>query len=139
MTPLLVEELDMSPMVVAPCNNSHHLIQGLSPQTLSKVTRDGTTAMFISSSALLRGIYRLNYATGQLMVRSSANLSSSRQKFRVEDIEDEVKEAVDLIVDNGLRRYHVYGRAPLIMDFGRMKVLRMGSAYELFRERMREF
>ncbi|KFY81527.1 hypothetical protein V500_11329 [Pseudogymnoascus sp. VKM F-4518 (FW-2643)] len=116
MTRVLVEELDMSPMVVAPYNNSHHLIQGLSPQTLYKVTKDG-----------------------QLMVGSSADLSGGGQKFRVEDIEDEVKEAPDLIVDYGLQRYHVYGRASLITDFGQMEVLRMGSCYELFRERMREF
>ncbi|KFZ09536.1 hypothetical protein V502_08679 [Pseudogymnoascus sp. VKM F-4520 (FW-2644)] len=109
------------------------------PQTLSKVTKDDTTAMFISSSSLLREICRLNYASGQIMVGSSANLSGGRQKFRVEDIEDEVKEAADLIVDYGLQRYHVYGRAPLIIDFGQMKVLRMGSAYELFRELMRKF
>ncbi|OBT90760.1 hypothetical protein VE02_00680 [Pseudogymnoascus sp. 03VT05] len=100
--------------------------------------------MFISSSSLLKEICRLNYDSGQLMVGSSANMSGGGQKFRVEDIEDEVKEAADLIVDYGLQRYHVYGRASLIMDFGQMKVLRMGSCYELFcyelfRERMRRF
>lgn len=73
------------------------------------------------------------------MVGSSANLSGGGQKFRVEDIEDEVKEAADLIVDYDLQRYHVYGRASLIMDFGQMKALRMGSCYELFRERMWKF
>lgn len=95
--------------------------------------------MFISSSSLLKEICRLNYDSGQLKVGSSANLSGGGQKFRVEDIEDEVKEAADLIVDYGLQRYRVYGRASLIMDFGQMKVLRMGSCYELFRERMRKF
>lgn len=60
MARVLVEELDMSPIVVAPCNNSHFLIQGLSPQTLSMITKDGTTAMFISGRSLLREICRLN-------------------------------------------------------------------------------
>jgi tRNA A37 threonylcarbamoyladenosine synthetase subunit TsaC/SUA5/YrdC len=129
----------MSLMVVAPCDKNHHLLQALSPETLSKITKDGTTAMFISSSSLLKEICRLNYDSGQPMVGSSANLSGCGQKFRVEDIEDEVKEAADLIVDYGLQRYHLYGRASLIMDFGEMKVLRMGSCYELFRERMRKF
>ncbi|KFX95469.1 hypothetical protein V490_03849 [Pseudogymnoascus sp. VKM F-3557] len=139
MTRVLVEELDMSLMAVAPCDNNHRLLRALSPQTLSRVTKDGTVAMFISSSSLLKEVCRLNSASGQLMVGSSANLSGGGQKFRVEDIEDEVKEAADLIVDYGLQRYHVYGRASLIMDFGAMKVLRMGSCYELFRERMLKF
>ncbi|CAL5867158.1 uncharacterized protein PFLUO_LOCUS1370 [Penicillium psychrofluorescens] len=139
MTRVLVEDLDMSLMAVAPCRNGHRLLQALSPQTLSKVTKDGTIAMFISGSSLLREICKLNAATGQLMVGSSANVSGGGQKFRVQDIEDEVKQAADLIVDYGLQRYHVYGRPSLIMDFGQMKVLRMGSCYELFRERMQKY
>ncbi|CAG8930968.1 unnamed protein product [Penicillium salamii] len=139
MTRVLVEDLDMSLMAVAPCQQDHPLLQALSPQTLSKVTKDGTIAMFISGSSLLREVCRLNATSGQLMVGSSANVSGGGQKFRVEDIEDELKEAADLIVDYGLQRYHVYGRASLIMDFGQMKILRMGSCYELFRERMRKF
>lgn len=139
MTRVLVEDLDMSFMAVAPCRNDHHLLRALSPQTLSKVTKDGTIAIFISCSSLLKEICRLNAISGQLMVGSSANVSGGGQKFRVEDIEDEVKEAADLIVDYGLQRYHVYGRPSLIMDFNQMKILRMGSCYELFRERMRKF
>lgn len=72
------------------------------------------------------------------MVGSSANVSGGGQKYRVEDIEDELKEAADLIVDHGLQHHHLYGRTSLIMDFGQMKILRMGSCNELFRERMRK-
>ncbi|KUL82090.1 hypothetical protein ZTR_09757 [Talaromyces verruculosus] len=75
MTRVLVEDLDMSFMAVAPCRNDHHLLRALSPQTLSKVTKDGTIAMFISCSSLLREICRLNATSGQLMVGSSANVS----------------------------------------------------------------
>lgn len=88
-------------------------------------------------TSLLKEICVLNYASGPLMVGSSANLPGGGQKFRVKDIEDKAKEAVDLIADYGLQCHHVYGRASLIMDFGQMKVLRMGSYYELFRERKR--
>ncbi|KAJ5197631.1 hypothetical protein N7449_008110 [Penicillium cf. viridicatum] len=139
MTRVLVEDLDMSFIGVAPCREDHPSVQALSPQTRSKITKDGTIAMFISCSSLLKEICRLNAPSGQLMVGSSANVSRGGQKFRVEDIEDEIKEAADLIVDYGLQRYHVYGRASLIMDFGQMSIIRMGSCYELFRERMRKF
>jgi tRNA A37 threonylcarbamoyladenosine synthetase subunit TsaC/SUA5/YrdC len=73
------------------------------------------------------------------MVGSSANVTGQGQKFRVEDIEDEVKDAADLIVDYGLQRYWMYGRASIVFDFGEMKTVRKGGAYELFRERMRAF
>lgn len=126
MTRVLVKELDTSRIVVAPCDNNHHLPQTLSLEILSKITKDGTIAIFISSSLLLKEICRLNYDSGQLMVGSSANLSGGGQKFHVGDIEDRVKDAVNLIVDYGLQRYHIYIRASLIMDFGQMKVYEWG-------------
>ncbi|OJJ35902.1 hypothetical protein ASPWEDRAFT_41136 [Aspergillus wentii DTO 134E9] len=139
MTRVLTQDLDMGLGIVAPYKPDHPVLQTFSPQTLANVSKNGTIAMFVGGGSLLREICRLNYEAGQLMVGSSANLTGSGQKFRVEDIEDEIKDAVDLIVDYGLQRCHIYGRASINMDFGGMKVLRMGSCYELFRERMRRF
>ncbi|CAL5867377.1 uncharacterized protein PFLUO_LOCUS1595 [Penicillium psychrofluorescens] len=140
MTRVLVQDLDMGLGIVAPYQHDHPLLQTLSAETLDRITKNGTIAMFVGGSSLTREICKLNYNAGQLMVGSSANVTGSGQKFRVEDIEDEIKEAVDLIVDYGLQRYHIYGgRASINMDFGQMEVLRMGSCYELFRERMRKF
>lgn len=140
MTHVLVQELDMGLGIVAPYRREHPLLQNLSPETLSNITKNGTIGMFVGGSSLARELCRLNYKAGQLMVGSSANVSGSGQKFRVEDIEDEIKDAVDLIVDYGLQRYHVYGgRASTNFDFGQMKVLRMGSCYELLRDRMHQF
>jgi tRNA A37 threonylcarbamoyladenosine synthetase subunit TsaC/SUA5/YrdC len=106
---------------------------------LDNITKNGTIAMAIGGGPLLSEICRLSYEAGQLLVGTSANVSGSGQKFRVEDIEDEIKEAADTIVDYGLEKYHIYGKASIIMDFENMKVLRMGSCYELFRERMNKF
>ncbi|KAJ5818971.1 hypothetical protein N7474_004562 [Penicillium riverlandense] len=140
MTRVLIQELDMGLGIVAPYQERHHLLQMLSPETLAKVTKNGTIAMFVGGGSLLREVCRLNYNAGRLMVGSSANMTGSGQKFRVEDIEEEIKESVDLIVDYGLQRYHIYGgRASINMDFGQMKILRMGACYELFRERMQKF
>lgn len=139
MTRVLTQDLDMGFGIVAPYKSDHPILQTLSPQTLGNITKNGTIAMFVGGGSLLREICRLNYEAGQIMVGSSANITGSGQKFRVEDIEDEAKDAADLIVDYGLQRYHIYGRPSTNMDFGQMKVLRMGSCYELFRERMRRF
>ncbi|KAL5361679.1 DHBP synthase RibB-like alpha/beta domain-containing protein [Aspergillus floccosus] len=139
MTKVLIGDLDMGLGIVAPYDSNHPLIRKLSPETLTSITKNGTLAMFVGGSSLTREICRLNYEAGQIMVGSSANVTGTGQKFRVEDIEDEIKEVADLIVDYGLQRYHIYGRASIVMDFGQMKILRMGSAYELLRERMRKF
>lgn len=139
MTRVLTQELDISLGIVAPYRADHPILTRLTPTTLANTTRDGTIAIFVGGGSLLTEICRLNDEMSLLMVGSSANVTGSGQKFRVEDIEDEIKEAADLIVDYGLQRYHIYGRASINMDFGNMKILRMGSCYELFRERMLKF
>ena len=70
------------------------------------------------------------------MVGSSANLSGHGQKFSVQDIEPEVIEAMDLIVDYGCQKWHLYGRASTIIDLDHEKVLRMGANYEVVREKL---
>ncbi|RAL02826.1 L-threonylcarbamoyladenylate synthase [Aspergillus ibericus CBS 121593] len=139
MTRVLTEDFDMGLGIVAPYDPDHPILAKFTPHTLSNAVKDGKIAMFVGGGSLLREICRLNYEAGQVMVGSSANLTGRGQKFRVEDIEDEIKEVADLIVDYGLQRYHVYGRPSIVIDFEEMKVLRMGSCYELFRERMRRF
>ena len=129
----------MSFGVVAPFRKDHPRLQQLSSETLANATKGDTLGMFIGGGSFLDELGRLNDQDGQIMVGSSANISGHGQKFRVEDVEDEIKDVATLIVDYGLQRYYMYGRAGVNVDFDKMKVLRMGSAYELFRERMWKF
>ncbi|PWY82048.1 hypothetical protein BO70DRAFT_336392 [Aspergillus heteromorphus CBS 117.55] len=134
---VLHEDMDMSFGIVAPFRTEHPILQQLTEATLANTTKNGTLGMFISRSSLLVELGRLNDEAGQLMLGSSANLTGRGQKFRVEDVDDEIKEAADIIVDYGLQKYHVYGgRASTIIDFENMTALRMGSSYELMRERL---
>ncbi|OJJ42467.1 hypothetical protein ASPZODRAFT_29196 [Penicilliopsis zonata CBS 506.65] len=136
----LHEEMDLSFAVVAPYDADHPRLQQLSAATLANTTQDGTVGVFLGGGSLLAELGRLNDAAGQLMFGSSANLTGTGQKFRVEDVDDEIKDAADVIVDYGLQRYHVYGGRPsTIIDFDRMKVLRIGSSYELLRERLAKY
>ena len=137
---VLHEDLDMSFGVVAPFRSEHPILQQFTPATLANTTKDGTLGIYISRSSLLMELGRLNDEAGQLMLGSSANITGTGQKFRVEDVDPSIKEASDIIVDYGLQRYHVYeGRASTIIDFENMKVLRVGSSYELLRERIKKF
>ncbi|KAB8235626.1 uncharacterized protein BDW43DRAFT_298683 [Aspergillus alliaceus] len=139
MTKALVHDLDMSLGIIAPYKPDHPLLQRLSPETLSKTTKDGKMAIYVGGGSLLLEIVRLHYEVGKVVVGSSANVTGAGQKFRVEDIEGELLEAVNVVIDYGLQRYHVYGRANTMFDFGEMRVVRKGGCYELFRERMGKF
>lgn len=138
---VLHKDMDMSFGVVAPFRSDHPVLQHLSPATLANVTKpDGTVAMYLGGSALLIELGRLADEAGELLLGSSANLTGSGQKFSIEQMDPEILEAADLIVDYGLQRYHVYGgRASSIIDFANLKTVRIGSSYELLRERMNKF
>ncbi|RAH80123.1 hypothetical protein BO86DRAFT_420251 [Aspergillus japonicus CBS 114.51] len=136
----LHQDMDMSFGVVAPFRADHPLLQQLTPATLANTTKNDTLAIYLGRGSLLVELGRLNDEAGQLMLGSSANLTGTGQKFRVEDIDQEIKDAADVIVDYGLQRYHVYGgRASTIIDFDNMKALRIGAEYELLRERLRKY
>lgn len=136
----LHQDLDMSFGIVAPFRSDHPILQQLTPATLANTTKNGTLGIYIGGGSLLAELGRLNDEAGQLMLGSSANLTGTGQKFRVEDIDQEIKDAADIIVDYGLQRYHIYGGRPsTIIDFENMKALRIGSSYELLRERLKKY
>jgi hypothetical protein len=62
---------------------------------------------------------------------SSANLTGSGPKFRIEDIEPEIRAIADVTIDYGLRKYHTYQRSGTIIDFRTLTVVRIGICYEL--------
>ena len=139
MTRVLTNDLDMSIGIVAPYRADHPIWDQVTGDTQTNVTKAGRLAMHVGGGSFLKELTRLSYESGRLMVGSSANLTGSGQKFRVEDIEDEIKDVASIIVDYGLQRYHIYGRPSINMDFENMQILRMGSCYELFRERIKRF
>ncbi|KAJ5126461.1 hypothetical protein N7448_007240 [Penicillium atrosanguineum] len=137
---VLHQDLDMSFGVVAPFRSDHPILQNLAPTTIANTTKNNTLAIYISGSSLLTELSRLNDEAGQLMLGSSANLTGTGQNFRVEDVDYEIKAAFGIIVDYGLQRYHIYGGRPsTIIDFENIKVLRMGSTYELLKECMMKY
>lgn len=119
---VLHQDLDMSFGIVAPFRSEHPILQQLTPGTMANTTNNGTLGIYVGKSSLLMELGRLNDEAGQLMLGSSANLTGTGQKFRVEDVDPELKEAADIIVDYGLQRYHIYGGRPsTIIDFENMR------------------
>ncbi|KAJ5612845.1 hypothetical protein N7510_006039 [Penicillium lagena] len=139
MTHVLTQDLGIPLGIVAPYRNNHPMVQNFTPDTIANITKNDTICIFVGGGPLTQEIARLHFTAGQAMVGSSANITGSGQKHCVEDIEHEIKEAADLIVDYGLQRCHDFGRPSTLVDFANMKVLRMGSYYETFRERMQRF
>ncbi|KAF4341624.1 DHBP synthase like alpha beta domain protein [Fusarium beomiforme] len=103
---------------------------------IERVAKNGTLAIAIGESPFSRELARLNDENGLVMVGSSANLTDQGQKFCVEDIEPEIIEAADLVINYGRQKWHLYGRAGTILDLDNERVLRIGTNYEIIREKL---
>jgi tRNA A37 threonylcarbamoyladenosine synthetase subunit TsaC/SUA5/YrdC len=117
--------------VVAPYDPSHPVVAAIEPETLAASTVGDTLAMLVNGGALQDAVVRIAHRSGVPLLGSSANLTGTGTKFRVQDIERPIIAAVDLVVDYGLRKYHSYRRSSTMIDFSTMEVIRMGSCYEL--------
>ena len=140
MTRVLTEEMSMIVGIIAKFDskNLHPRLAALDTLTLSQVTKGDTVSIAVPEGPFLQELGRLidTDPQGMLMFGTSANLTGQGQRFRVEDVEPTVLASLDLIVDYGLQKWHVYGRGGVNFDAENMKVLRMGAGYEVFRDRI---
>jgi tRNA A37 threonylcarbamoyladenosine synthetase subunit TsaC/SUA5/YrdC len=113
--------------VVAPYDASHPV----EPETLAASTVGDTLAMLVNGGALQEAVVKIAHRNGMPLLGSSANLTGTGTKFLVQDIQQPIADAVELVVDYGLRKYHLYRRSSTMIDFSNMSVVRMGSCYEL--------
>jgi hypothetical protein len=70
---------------------------------------------------------------------SSANISGTGVKFRVEDIQPEIVEGADLVVNYGLAKYHLYRVSSTMINFDSMQVIRIGCCYELISDILKRY
>lgn len=116
---------------IAPYRPEHPLIQRLDPGALVGSTKDGTVAMLINAGPFHREICKLSREENHPIFGSSANLTNTGTKFRVQDIPAELLDIADVVVDYGLRKYHRYQRSATLINFATLEVVRVGSCYEL--------
>lgn len=102
---------------------NHPRLAHLNPKNIALVTGRGALGIYMGESPFMRELGRSNDEDGQLVVGSSANITSTGQKLRVEDIEPKVYEAADLVVDYG--RYHGYQRSGTILDLETTRIYRI--------------
>ncbi|KAL3255983.1 hypothetical protein ABHI18_007886 [Aspergillus niger] len=120
MTRVLTEDVIIIIRIIAKYDteNLHPRLAILDPAMLSQVTKDDTVSITVPKDLFLR------------------NSVAFGQRFRVEDIESRVINAVDLVVDYGLQKWQAYRRGGVNFDAENMKVLQKGAGYEVFHDRM---
>jgi tRNA A37 threonylcarbamoyladenosine synthetase subunit TsaC/SUA5/YrdC len=87
--------------------------------------------MLVNAGPFHAELCRLSREDAFPIFGSSANLTNTGTRFRVEDIPQELISIANAVVDYGLRKYHRYQRSATLINFQTLDVVRVGSCYEL--------
>jgi tRNA A37 threonylcarbamoyladenosine synthetase subunit TsaC/SUA5/YrdC len=131
MVEALVVDHDLPIGVIGPFRADHPLLRKLDADAVKASTAVGTVGMLLNAGPFHKELTRLSREEVVPLFGSSANLTGTGTKFRVEDVQPELREIADITIDYGLRRYHVYRRAGTLINFSTMEVVRIGACYEL--------
>ena len=127
----LTNDYDLPLGAIAPARMEHPIIQKMEPAALERSSKTGTILMLVNAGAFHNEICRLSREAIHPLFGSSANVSMSGTKFRVEDIEPEIIDIADIVIDQGLRKYHLYRASSTLLDLETFEVVRYGSCFEL--------
>lgn len=116
--------------VIAPVRLDHPIFKNVDDEILVQSRRDGTMLTLLNGVALADKIAHLSLRHSVAMFGSSANLSTKGTKFRLEDVEPEIRAMADIEIDYGPVLWNAYGKSSTIIDFRDYTVVRVGIAYE---------
>ena len=134
---MITEGYDLPMGTVGPADLSHPMLKSLEPEVLERTSKEGTIAMLLNAGPLLDAMAQLSFEAGRLVIGSSANLSLQGAKFRASDIEQEVRDAADVVIDYGLMRWASYGKSSTMINVHDWSVVRYGSCFDLIDEALR--
>lgn len=117
--------------VIAPFRAEHALLQTLDPFVFERAVKGPTLNILLNAGELRSKIADLAIAQGVLFVGSSANVSLRGIRYRLEEIDPEVRAIADIEIDYGLCEYHnPAGKSSTMIDFSDFRVQRVGVCYE---------
>jgi tRNA A37 threonylcarbamoyladenosine synthetase subunit TsaC/SUA5/YrdC len=132
---LLDEEEDLPFSVVAPFHRSHPLLTNVDPFVIENASKGGTMDMVVSGGPFVARLAELSLQRNIVAFGSSANRSLEGSKYRLSDIEPEVRAAASLALDYGVSRYATeLGLSSTIIDFRDFSVVRVGHEYARLEE-----
>jgi tRNA A37 threonylcarbamoyladenosine synthetase subunit TsaC/SUA5/YrdC len=117
--------------VVAPFRNDHPMLAAVDPFVMKNSSKNGTLDMLLNAGQFHDAIAEASMTRGKAVFGSSANLSLTGSKYRLEDVETPIRSAAAIEFDYGRSKYsHKDGLASTIIDFSDFTVVRIGHRFE---------
>ena len=127
----ITEDYNLPIGAIAPVRLDHPLLKSFDSRALERSSKDGTIVMLLNAGPFHAEICRLSRDEVHPLFGSSANVSMTGTKFRVEDMEPEIRDIADIIIDHGLCKYHLYKASSTLLNVQTLEVVRHGSCFEL--------
>ena len=122
---------DLPLAVVAPYRREHPFLRDMDPFVLNNAVKGDTLNLLLNAGKLRNRIGSLCYEHTMPMVGSSANMSLTGSRYRVEDIEPALLKAADIVIDYGQSRYHnTQGLSSTMIDFRDFSIVRKGVCFD---------
>ena len=117
--------------IVAPFRADQAFVNAVPEFVLESASLQGTMDMLLNAGDLHDAVARGAQRRGMPVVGSSANRSLTGSKYRLQDVEAQVRDAADLCIDYGLSTYHNdKGLGSTIVDLVSYKTFRIGCVYD---------
>lgn len=117
--------------VVAPFRADHPIFAAADSFTMERSTKIGTLDLLINAGPLHREICRISREQRRPVLGSSANRSLTGSKYRLQDVDPEVRNIADIEVDYGLSRYaNARGISSTIINLMTFEVHRHGVCFD---------
>ncbi len=127
----VTEEYGLPLSVVAPFRQDHPIFSSVDAFAMERSTKIGTLDLLLNAGPLHRELARLSRERGRPVLGSSANRSLSGSKFRLEEVEAEVRAVADIEIDYGLCRYaNPQAISSTIIDLKTFDVHRYGACFD---------
>jgi tRNA A37 threonylcarbamoyladenosine synthetase subunit TsaC/SUA5/YrdC len=122
---------DLPLSTVAPFRRGHPFLAGLEPFALEHSSKAGTLDMLMNAGAFHNAMTALSAARQLPILGSSANTSLTGSKFRLDEVDAEVRQVADLAIDGGPSKYaNPEGVSSTIIDLRSFKTVRKGVCYD---------
>lgn len=135
----ITEDHDLPLAVIAPYRKDHPLLANLDPFVRQQAVKGDTLNILLNAGELRNAIADLAVADGIMCAGSSANVSKSGSKFRLEEVDAEIRAVADVETDYGLCAHHNReGVSSTMVDFTTFRVQRAGACFERIAAVMRD-
>lgn len=117
--------------IVAPFRAGHPALASTEPFVIQRSSKAGTLDMLINAGPFHDALAALSLARGRPVFGSSANRSLAGSRYRLAEVEPELRAAACIALDHGRSRYaNPDGLSSTILDFRDFSVIRRGVCFE---------